>query len=65
MTKQINIVSTKKLLPNQKQLLLDANIQLIEEDFIKTTFSLPSFGGVGGGTYFHQSKRCSKYFTTS
>ncbi|MCZ8196321.1 MAG: uroporphyrinogen-III synthase [Flavobacterium sp.] len=36
MTKQINIISTKKLLPNQKQELLDAKISLIEEDFIKT-----------------------------
>ena len=36
MTKQINIVSTKKLLPNQKQLLLDDNISVIEEDFIET-----------------------------
>jgi uroporphyrinogen-III synthase len=36
MTKQINILSTKKLLPNQKQDLLDANIHLIEEDFIET-----------------------------
>jgi uroporphyrinogen-III synthase len=36
MTKQINILSTKKLLPNQKQVLLHANISLIEEDFIET-----------------------------
>jgi uroporphyrinogen-III synthase len=36
MTKQINIVSTKMLLPNQKQYLFDANIHLIEEDFIET-----------------------------
>ena len=36
MTKQINILSTKKLLPNQKQELLDAKISLIEEDFIET-----------------------------
>lgn len=36
MTKQINILSTKKLLSNQKQVLLDANITLIEEDFIET-----------------------------
>jgi uroporphyrinogen-III synthase len=36
MTKQINILSTKKLLPNQKQDLLDANVSLIEEDFIET-----------------------------
>jgi uroporphyrinogen-III synthase len=36
MTKQINILSTKKLLPNQKQVLLDANFALIDEDFIET-----------------------------
>ena len=36
MTKQINILSTKKLLPNQKQELLDANFTVIEEDFIET-----------------------------
>lgn len=35
MTKPIHIVSTKKLLPNQKQALLDRNFYLIEEDFIK------------------------------
>ena len=37
MTKQINILSTKKLLPIQKQELLDANFTVIEEDFIETT----------------------------
>jgi uroporphyrinogen-III synthase len=52
MTKQINIVSTKKLLPNQKQLLLDANIQLIEEDFIKTTFLSPPLEGLGEALIF-------------
>jgi uroporphyrinogen-III synthase len=52
MTKQINIVSTKKLLPNQKQLLLDANIQLIEEDFIKTTFLSPPLVGLGEALIF-------------
>jgi uroporphyrinogen-III synthase len=36
MTKQINILSTKKLLPNQEQDILDANISLIDEDFIET-----------------------------
>ncbi|MEY2923450.1 MAG: hypothetical protein RL108_2076, partial [Bacteroidota bacterium] len=34
--KKTYIVSTKKLLPNQKQDLLDANIFLIEENFIET-----------------------------
>ena len=36
MVKKTTILSTKKLLPNQKQVLLDANIHLIEEDFIET-----------------------------
>ena len=36
MSKQINIVSTKKLLPLQKQLLSDAGISVLEEDFIET-----------------------------
>jgi uroporphyrinogen-III synthase len=36
MTKQTKILSTKKLLPNQKQLLLDAAISVTEEDFIET-----------------------------
>ena len=36
MSKQINIVSTKKLQPIQKQLLLDAGISVLEEDFIET-----------------------------
>ena len=36
MTKQINILSTKKLLSNQKQDLLNANFNLTEEDFIET-----------------------------
>jgi len=36
MTKQTNILSTKKLLPNQKQELLNANFSVIEDDFIQT-----------------------------
>jgi uroporphyrinogen-III synthase len=36
MTKKINILSTKKLLPNQKQLLVDADFSVIDEDFIET-----------------------------
>jgi uroporphyrinogen-III synthase len=39
-------------LPNQKQLLLDANIQLIEEDFIKTTFLSPPLEGLGEALIF-------------
>ncbi len=34
MANTINILSTKKLLPKQKQLLLDANISVLEENFI-------------------------------
>ncbi|MGL2962713.1 uroporphyrinogen-III synthase [Flavobacterium sp. RSB2_4_14] len=52
MTKQINILSTKKLLPNQKQYLFDANIHLIEEDFIKTTFLSPPLEGLGEALIF-------------
>lgn len=36
MVKKTTILSTKKLLPNQKQALLNSNITLIEEDFIET-----------------------------
>lgn len=36
MAEKINILSTKKLLKDQKQLLLDANILVIEENFIAT-----------------------------
>ena len=35
MTKLINILSTKKLLPKQKQLLLEANFEVIEANFIE------------------------------
>lgn len=36
MTKKINILSTKKLLPNQKQLLIDADFSVNDDDFIET-----------------------------
>ena len=36
MTKQPNILSTKSLLPIQKQELVNANFNVIEEDFIET-----------------------------
>jgi uroporphyrinogen-III synthase len=36
MSKQINIASTKKLQPIQKQFLLDAGISVVEEDFIES-----------------------------
>jgi uroporphyrinogen-III synthase len=34
-SKTINILSTKKLLPHQKEAFLNTNIQLIEDDFIE------------------------------
>lgn len=37
MPKTLAILSTKKLLPNQKQVLLNANFEVIEEDFIFIT----------------------------
>ena len=61
MTKQTNILSTKKLLSNQKQLLTDAAMSVTEEDFIETkikTFEFPSLGGVSegrGGTKIHDN----------
>lgn len=36
MTENIRILSTKKLLPNQKQFLLNANFSVVEADFIET-----------------------------
>ena len=36
MTKKINILSTKKLLPNQKQIFIDNDFSVIDEDFIET-----------------------------
>jgi uroporphyrinogen-III synthase len=36
MNTKINILSTKILLPSQKQVLIDANFSLIEDDFIET-----------------------------
>jgi len=37
MEKQIRILSTKKLLPNQKQFLLNAGFSVIESDFIQVS----------------------------
>jgi uroporphyrinogen-III synthase len=41
MESQVRIVSTKKLLPNQKQFLLNANFSVIEADFV--TIELKEF----------------------
>jgi uroporphyrinogen-III synthase len=46
MNKKTYIVSTKKLLTNQKQDLLDANIFLIEENFIETKIKKFEFSKV-------------------
>ena len=35
MTQQISILSTKTLTDKQRQILLDANIELLEQDFIE------------------------------
>jgi uroporphyrinogen-III synthase len=52
MTKLINILSTKKLLPNQKQDILDANISLIDEDFIETKIKNFEFSKVNNNLIF-------------
>ncbi len=52
MAKDINILSTKVLLPNQKQALLNNNIFVVEEDFIATTYFLPSFEQLGENLIF-------------
>lgn len=52
MTKETTILSTKVLLPNQKQALLNANIFVVEEDFIATTHFLPSFEQLGENLIF-------------
>jgi uroporphyrinogen-III synthase len=50
--KDINILATKKLLPNQKRTLLDANIHLIEEDFISINYLSPPLEGLGEALIF-------------
>jgi uroporphyrinogen-III synthase len=50
--KDINILATKKLLPNQKRALLDANIHLIEEDFISINYLSPPLEGLGEALIF-------------
>ena len=52
MTTQINILSTKKLLTNQKQDILNANITLIEEEFISTNYLSPLLEGLGEALIF-------------
>jgi uroporphyrinogen-III synthase len=52
MTKQINILSTKKLLPNQKQELLNADFTVIEEDFIETNIKNFELSNVNNNLIF-------------
>ena len=46
MENQVRILSTKKLLPNQKQYLLNANFSVIEADFIGIKYKNFYFGKV-------------------
>jgi uroporphyrinogen-III synthase len=50
--KDINILATKVLLPNQKRALLDANIHLIEEDFISINYLSSPLEGLGEALIF-------------
>ena len=52
MVKNPVILSTKKLLPNQKQLLLVANISVIEEDFIETKIKNFELSKINGNLIF-------------
>lgn len=56
MVKKTTILSTKKLLPNQKQALLDANITLIEEDFIETKINKFELNEVNDNLIFTSQK---------
>ena len=52
MVKKPVILSTKKLLPNQKQLMLEANINLFEEDFIETKIKNFELSKINGNLIF-------------
>jgi uroporphyrinogen-III synthase len=52
MSKQINIVSTKKLQPIQRQLFSDAGISVLEEDFIETKIKNFEFSKVNENLIF-------------
>ena len=52
MANQINILSTKKLLPNQKQVLLDAGFNVIEQDFITIKIKNFELSNVNGNLIF-------------
>lgn len=50
--RNIRIISTKLLLPNQKQFLLNANLSIIEADFITTTYNSLHLEGLGDALIF-------------
>ncbi|MDI9308824.1 MAG: uroporphyrinogen-III synthase [Limnohabitans sp.] len=52
MAENLRILSTKVLLPNQKQFLLNANFSVVEADFISTNFTSPPLEVLGGALIF-------------
>jgi uroporphyrinogen-III synthase len=52
MKEQIRILSTKKLLPNQKQFLLNAGFSVIEADFIGIRYKVPELKEVNDNLIF-------------
>ena len=52
MQQQIRVLSTKKLLPNQKQFLLNANLSVIESDFISTRSKPFDASSISGNLIF-------------
>lgn len=59
MTNKINVLSTKKLIPNQKQVLIDAGFNVVDEDFISIIFKTFDWqtppSGVGGLIFTSQN----------
>lgn len=52
MQEQIRILSTKKLLPNQKQFLLNAGFSVIEADFIGIQYKCPELKDINDNLIF-------------
>jgi uroporphyrinogen-III synthase len=52
MKEQIRILSTKKLLPSQKQFLLNAGFSVIEADFIGIRYKVPELKEVNDNLIF-------------
>jgi uroporphyrinogen-III synthase len=55
MQKDIRILSTKKLLQNQKQFLLNAGFSVIEADFIEIEFTSPTLENIKDNLIFTSS----------